>query len=153
MSKTKECLISVAEWERLVDKGHHPSVMTVLSGSSMHPLIRYRCDYIRIVPIERQLKKGDIVLFKSDDGRYVVHRITALKKGSVQTLGDWCFYHDAWMKEAQVIGLVSDIYRGHRTIHADSVRWRMMGRIWSRALPVRNTIRRIFRFTCKVLPV
>ena len=51
------------------------SAVLPITGTSMMPMLRNGIDSVVIIPVSRPLKKGDIPLYKRDNGKYVVHRI------------------------------------------------------------------------------
>ena len=51
-------------------------------GYSMYPLIKSREDILHIVS-STEFRKGDVALYKNDDGKYILHRILKIKKGKV----------------------------------------------------------------------
>ena len=121
-----------------------------LQGESMRPLIRKGRDRVTIVPVKRSLKVGDIVLFRSGDGRYVVHRVCALRTDMVCTLGDNCSFNDGWIPREDVWGLVVKMERNGRTCVLDSKWSRAFGRLWMATLPLRRIYRRVRWLAAKV---
>lgn len=131
--------LSVAQWHALCQQGACLSVKTLLNGESMRPLIRRNRDRVTVIPLQRPLKKGDVVLFQSPDGRYVVHRVWKLEETRLQTLGDNCRFPDPWIPPEQVLGLVTCMERGGKTYTLDSSLARMWGRCWMGIYPLRKS--------------
>lgn len=130
--------MSIAQWHALAKDGPAPPMCVPLEGDSMRPLIRRGRDRVTIVPLTRPLKRGDVVLFESPPGRYVVHRVYRLRDGFVQTLGDHCWNPDAWIPERQVLGQAVQAERGRMKIPLDSTVARVFGRICMALLPGRR---------------
>lgn len=135
--------ISIEAWRALTTEGIDLPVHIQLYGHSMHPLIRFRQDYVTIRPVRRALLPGDIVLFQREDGRYVVHRVWKLRGQTVQTLGDHCINPDEPIQAADVLGLVTHIQRGAHNFCVDTTFWRTAGRLWSASMPLRRTAGRV----------
>ena len=57
-------------------------------GISMMPLFRQRLDTVKLVKIERPLKKYDVVLYQRPSGKYVLHRIINVKNNCYDICGD-----------------------------------------------------------------
>ena len=58
-------------------------VVVPISGTSMWPLLQEGKSRVQIVARDkRQLRKGDIVLYRRCDGTFVLHRIVKVKKNS-----------------------------------------------------------------------
>ena len=148
--------LPIETWHDLGLEGNMLPVRIKLEGDSMRPLIRRGVDPVTIIPLNRPLKKGDIVLFKGGEKRYVVHRVKRIREGRIQTLGDNCIYPDPWMPLENIWGLVIKAERNGKNIPLDTKTARVFGRIWmalhpavvlykkARSLAAR-IIRKIFR--------
>ena len=77
-------------------------------GYSMYPLIREREDILHIVQ-SSNYKRGDIILFKSKEEHYVLHRILRIKKDKIITAGDYNYFKDQPITKEQVLGLLISI--------------------------------------------
>lgn len=129
--------ISVTDWCTLAKNGAAPPITIPLEGSSMQPLIRRGKDPVTIVPLQRLVKKGDVVLFMTDSGRYVVHRVWKMKEKQVRTLGDNCVNPDAWIPNEYVLGQAICYSRNGRKYRLDTCSARLWGRVWMAIFPVR----------------
>lgn len=138
--------ISVKDWRRLALEGNDIPIQIGLQGDSMRPLVRRQIDPVTIVPLRRPVRRGDVVLFADDAGRYVVHRVWKQTNGCVTTLGDHCMRPDAPLNGDQIWGLVVKVARGGRTIPLDNAPARFAGRIWMALLPVRVVYYKIRNF-------
>lgn len=126
--------LSIPEWHRLAMEGTALPVRIPLMGISMFPLIRYNRDYVTVVPAEKDLQVGDIVLFVDQERElYVMHRVWELNGDMVLTWGDNCIAPDRWMAREEIWGRAVMIERGKRKINADprkGIRW---AKFWHRA--------------------
>lgn len=129
--------ISVTDWCTLAKKGAAPPITILLEGSSMQPLIRRGKDLVTIAPLQRLVKKGDVVLFMTDSGRYVVHRVWKMKEKMVRTLGDNCVNPDAWIPNEYVLGQAICYSRNGRKYRLDTCFARLWGRVWMAIFPLR----------------
>ena len=77
-------------------------------GYSMYPLIKEREDILHIVQ-SHTYKKGDIILFKSKEDHYVLHRILKIKKDQIITAGDYNYFKDQPIIKEQILGLLISI--------------------------------------------
>ena len=77
-------------------------------GYSMYPLIKEREDILHIVQ-SNTYKKGDIILFKSKEDHYVLHRILKIKKDKIITAGDYNYFKDQPITIDQILGLLISI--------------------------------------------
>ena len=128
--------IPMETWCKLAREGAAPPVTICLEGDSMRPLIRRGRDPVTIIPINRPLQKGDVVLFRLGE-RYIVHRVWQMKDGMVRTFGDNCWNPEPWFPEEQVLGLVVRFVRAGRTFRLDTPAARAWGQVWMTIHPVR----------------
>ena len=77
-------------------------------GYSMYPLIRQREDILHIVKTN-DIKRGDIILYKSEADHYVLHRILRIKKDKIICAGDYNYFKDKPITKEQVLGLLVTI--------------------------------------------
>ena len=140
--ETKTRSIPMEQWCALAREGAAPPVTICLEGDSMRPLIRRGKDPVTIVPLRRELMKGDVVLFRLGE-RYVVHRVWQLKEGLVRTFGDNCWNPEPWFPEEQVLGQVMRYARGGRTHRLDTPAARAWGRMWMAIHPIRLCYKRL----------
>ena len=77
-------------------------------GYSMYPLIKQREDVLKIVKSD-SFKRGDIVLYKSEEEHYVLHRILRFKKDKVILAGDHNPFKDKPIEKTQILGVLRQI--------------------------------------------
>lgn len=141
----KTIIIPIEKWHALSLDETNINVKIQLMGHSMQPLIRREKDFVTIQPLKREPLKGDIVLFKNVDGRYIVHRVKKISGDMLQTMGDNCTNPDKEIEKNEIFGLVTYVHRGKRNLHVDSFVWRLFGQIWLGILPLRKLVKSIFR--------
>lgn len=130
MNKT----ISIPEWLDLAQEDTKIPIRIPLLGWSMVPLIRYKRDYVTIMPLDRKPQVGDIILFSAPVGeKYIVHRIWKMKDQEVLTWGDNCISPDGWLQIDNVLGKVVLIERGRRKIKPNPAKGILWARIWHQA--------------------
>ena len=139
-------IISIEDWYNLSNNDVLLNVKIQLNGNSMYPLIRKMRDYVTISPINRKIKRGDIVLFRRADGKYVVHRVKKINGSSVQTMGDNCSLPDHEITAERVIGYVTCVHRDSKTLNVDTLIWRKFGLLWLRLLPLRKLVSSVKNF-------
>lgn len=59
-----------------------------VTGCSMLPLLRERRDYVELIPIAPCQKEGQIILYRRENGRYVLHRIISVTDTGYLCCGD-----------------------------------------------------------------
>lgn len=94
-------------------------VKIIASGNSMEPVITDGQDVVVLKKGEGSLKKNDIVLFKRDNGRLVLHRVIAIDSCKVTLRGD-----NQWTTETvdrtRIIGVLDSVERNGKVYSADS---------------------------------
>ena len=94
-------------------------VKILASGKSMEPVILDGQDTVVLKKAEKPLQKNDIVLFKRDNGKLVLHRIIAGDGNKITLRGD-----SQWTTEtvdtSRVMGVLDAIERNGRSLKADS---------------------------------
>lgn len=117
----------------------------VVTGHSMYPTLRNCRDIVELVPVHRDLHKGDLILYQRRNGAYVLHRIvTEPVEDEFNCAGD-----NQWELELvqlrQVIALVDTYIRGGKRIPVDSRCCRTWVRLWIWMFPVRKPILKLRR--------
>ncbi|AOY78480.1 hypothetical protein BJL90_20270 [Clostridium formicaceticum] len=114
-------------------------VIFTVTGNSMAPMLHHRRDKVCIVkPQEKPLKKYDVPLFLRKDGKYILHRIVAVKEEGYVVIGD-----NQWVKEYpvsfyQVMGVVKGFWREGKYISCDDFWYRVYCRLWVFGYPIRR---------------
>lgn len=93
-------------------------------GISMVPLLHNGGDRVRLVKPCGALKVNDVALCVTDDGRYVLHRVVALKSGGYVLKGDNCRSTEFCKSDSDVIGVACAFIRRGRLIRAESALYR-----------------------------
>ena len=137
------CGIGIDDWCALAQNGAAPPVMIPLMGNSMLPLIRRNVDPVTIVPLKRPLKKGDVILFTTRPGRYVVHRVWKIRENEVRPFGDHCAHPDPWIPRENVLGQVICFRRNGAKHRLDTAPARLWGRVWMALFPLRMCCRKL----------
>lgn len=138
--------LSIDKWHELSKNNVDLPMRILIYGTSMSPLVRIKKDYVTIIPMKRDAKIGDIVLFRDCvRDRYVLHRVWEIRDNGekILTFGDHCLAPDALMNKEDVWGLCVKIERGKRNINPDSDKARSYGIKWAKIEHViyRNYIR------------
>ena len=134
--------IPIRQWLSLAREGAAPPITICLEGDSMRPLIRRGKDPVTIIPLQRPLKKGDVVLFHLGD-KYIVHRVWKLKPGWVRTFGDNCWNPEPWFPQEQVLGMAVKFSRGGKAYRLDTPAARAWGKGWMAVHPIRLCYKRL----------
>ncbi len=119
-------------------------VPLVISGSSMAPFLVHGRDSVLLSKVTRPLKKGDIILYRRDNGAYVVHRICRLERGgSYCLIGDAQTEKESGIRPDQVKALVTSVIRKGQKIGPDSFWWRFFETAWLCLIPLRPLLTKL----------
>lgn len=115
-------LISTVDFMPVVEEmiANGQSVEISPRGISMLPLIREGRDSVVLEPINRELRKYDIPLYRRDDGSYILHRIVDITDGEYRLIGDNQYVYENGVKKEQMIAVVSTVRRGEKLISVNS---------------------------------
>ena len=98
-------------------------------GVSMKPMLRQGRDSVVLSPIPEKLNKYDLVLYQSDNGRYILHRIVAV--GDTYTcLGDNQIAVERGVRREQMIAVVTAFYRGKKYHSTQERTYRIYCVLW-----------------------
>ena len=98
-------------------------------GGSMRPLLREGKTQVLISPLQGPLKIGDLPLVRLKPGLYRLHRLVAAEGELLYTLGDHCTEAETVTAD-QVLGVVTEIWRGSRKIQLSGPGYRLYRWIW-----------------------
>lgn len=104
---------SMADLEPLIreviDKGGTFTMMP--RGTSMLPLIRQGKDSVILSPLKEETLPGDVVLYKRDNGQFVLHRVMLAKNGVYTMCGDNQVVFEKGIENRHLIAVASGIIR------------------------------------------
>lgn len=124
-----------------------------VKGQSMFPLIKAGKDVVVIDKTDASacLRRLDIVLYKNNNGNYVLHRILKIKNDSFVICGDNCWKREFDINRLQIIGKLVEILRGEKVVNPYSRRNMIQAHLWcdvfflrSGIVGFRNLINKIF---------
>lgn len=119
-------------------------------GTSMLPMLRQDVDSVVIAPAAGKLKKYDIPLYQRTDGKYILHRIVEVG-GTYTCMGDNQFIKEYGVEHSQVIGYVTEFYRGSSRHRVDGTGYRIYCRVWYHSRHFRHFWKRVKRKLWSIL--
>jgi len=100
-----------------------------VAGFSMYPLVSSRRDSVLLTKADK-IKKGDVPLFKRDDGSFVLHRIVGKKSGAYFTMGDYEVKKEYPVYPEQIVAKAKGFYRKEKYISCDSFVYKIYKAFW-----------------------
>lgn len=120
-------------------------------GISMLPMLRQNIDSVVLSPVIDRLKKYDLPLYQRTDGKYILHRIVEAED-TYTCMGDNQFIKEYGLEHSQMIGYVTEFYRGNKRHSIDETGYKIYCRVWYHSrhfryfwLRVKNKLKRMIR--------
>ena len=113
-----------------------------IAGTSMMPLLKEGRDRVELEPCSQErLKKGDVVLYKKNDGTLVLHRIIKTENREFFTvLGDHQFKNAERVNKNQIIAVACGFFIKRRYVNEKTRWYRLYKKIWLCNLNFRRII-------------
>lgn len=111
-----------------------------IKGTSMMPLLKEGIDRVELKTYcHERLKKGNVVLYKKNDGTLVLHRIIKTENGEFFTvLGDHQFENAERVNKNQIIAVACGFFIKGRYVNEKTRWYRLYKKIWLSSLTVRR---------------
>ena len=117
-----------------------------VKGGSMLPFLVSDRDKVIIHAPEKILKKGDVVLYRRGNGKYVLHRIVRIDEhGDFEIVGDAQLASDYPVKHEQIIAVVKTAVRKGEEIEADSFKWKIFAGIFMKKAPKKIYLKSVYK--------
>lgn len=114
-----------------------------VTGSSMKPMLHGNRDAVFLVP--EAPKKGDVILYRRENGQYVLHRIVRINDGESFV----CSGDNQWKPEMvsahQIMATVSEFRRNGKRYNKNHKGYRIYVWLWVGIFPLRRPILAIRR--------
>ena len=127
------------------------SVKIKPSGGSMVPFITGDRDMVEIKAIDATLKRGDIVLYRRDNGQYILHRIYRVKGEEYYLLGDSQNAVEGPIRREQIVAMSEIYYKDGVRKDNTKTSMRIKYTIWFWLRPVRGILIKINTFKRRLM--
>ena len=115
--------------------------MTNTLGSSMRPLFKTHRDAVILSRPDREIRKYDVVLYKTERG-YILHRVIKIKGDTLVIRGDNTFVRE-YVKASDVIAYMTAFNRKGKRREITSASYVLYSRFWNLIYPVRFVLRKL----------
>ena len=122
---------------------------SVTRGVSMRPLFKTNRDMVILKKPDAELKKYDVVLYKLDSGRFVLHRIIKVLPNKYIIRGDNTFNLEHVPKD-RILAVLSEFNRSGRRGSTSDIGYRVYSRIWTFIYPIRFLVHKSLNLARKV---
>lgn len=121
----------------------HGTIQIEPKGYSMYPLFVPGRDMAVISAIgEHKCKRGDVLLFRREDGLLVLHRLCRVKKDGLYMVGDNQEAIEGPILREQVLGILVQMVRKGKRISTHNFLYNCYARLWLFLRPVRPFIKK-----------
>jgi hypothetical protein len=107
-------------------------------GTSMLPMIRQKKDSVVLVKNKEALKKYDVILYRRENGQYVLHRIIKVLPDYYVLSGDNQVVKETFCKNGQIIGVISGFYHGDKYISVSNKKYKIYVHLICDLYPLRK---------------
>ena len=110
-------------------------------GRSMRPFLRSGEDLMRIQARgEERLRSGDVVLYRRDSGKYVLHRIVRVREKDYILCGDNCWQLEPGIRDDQILGVLTEVIRKGQPMDVAAFGYKVKVNLWWLLYPVRAAV-------------
>lgn len=117
--------------------GDYGSYAACAIGESMRPMLRGGRDMIVVEPLKEKVKKYDVILFKDESSRYVLHRVVKIKKDAVITRGDNTYFTETVAPEA-ILGILTKYNKNGKSHSVNDLSYKLYSRLRVFFYPLRK---------------
>jgi signal peptidase I len=122
-------------------------IILTVTGNSMCPVLHHGRDRVCLARCSgKPLKKYDIALYKRQNGKYILHRIIAVKRDGYVIAGDNQYVMEYPVLPHQIIGTVKGFWRKEKYISCDNFLYQAYCRIWVFIYPIRRILVRTWSY-------
>ena len=140
--KTVDTYEYVSMLRELTEDGKEVSM--TIAGSSMAPFLVHQRDAICFKKPDRELRRGDMVFYQRQNGRYVMHRIHKVKPEGYYIVGDAQCEIEGPVGREQIFAIVTKVQRKGKWIQAGDFWWEFFEHVWIRVVPFRRIIVKMY---------
>lgn len=116
----------------------------VISGSSMAPFLVHHRDTVYLSKVRRPLRRGDMILYRRDNGYCILHRIYQAEAETYTLVGDAQTALERGIRPDQVLAVVIAVRRKGKLLQPGSFWWEFFYRVWIRLVPLRPRITAVY---------
>lgn len=137
--------ILLEEYRRmLAEESRIEALPLVISGSSMTPFLKHGRDTVYLSRLERQPKRGDMLLYRRDTGAYILHRVVRVEAGICTMVGDAQTMLEPGIRPDQIIAIVTAVDRKGKRQKPGCFWWEFFEKVWLKMIPLRPSIMALY---------
>ncbi len=125
------------------------SVKFTVVGNSMSPIFCSNRDRVTVKKADK-IKKYDVILYRRDNGEYVLHRVVGKGKLGYKLCGDNQLIVEYPVRAENVIAVMTSFERNGKETDADCLWYRVYSVLWCMSIPFRPLEYKILRCFKKI---
>ena len=106
-------------------------------GTSMRPMLTGGQDSVVLAPLPDRLRRYDAVLYRRDNGQFVLHRVLSGNGREYICMGDAQFAPER-VRQDQMLAVVQSFTHRGKQIPVSSAGYRLYCRLWCGSRPARH---------------
>ena len=132
------------EYRKLLQEENVKELPLTITGNSMSPFLIHGRDTVYLSRLTRPARRGDMLLYRRDNGAYILHRVYAVTPDAYSMVGDAQTELEHGIRPDQVIAVVTRVARKEQELRPGSFWWEFFATAWLRLLPLRRPIHRLY---------
>ena len=131
-------------YRKLLQEEDVKELPLTVTGNSMSPFLIHGRDTVYLSRLTRPAHRGDVLLYRRDNGGYVLHRVYAATPEGYTMVGDAQTELEPGIRPDQVIAIVTRAVRKEQELRPGSFWWDFFETQWIRMLPVRRPVHKLY---------
>ena len=120
-----------------------------VTGVSMMPMLRSRKDVVDLIPVNGPQKAGEVILYRRENGQYVLHRIIKVTKDGYICSGDNQAMQEP-VAHSQLLAVMEGFTHNGKTYQRTSWGYRCYTWIWVNLFIFRKPYIAVRRFCSRI---
>ena len=136
--------ILLEEYRQLLEEENIAALPLVISGNSMLPFLVHGRDTVYLSKLKRPVKKGDVLLYRRDNGAYILHRVYKIEKDSYTMVGDAQTQLEMGIRQDQIIAVMTSALRKGKLQKPGCFWWEFFEKVWINMISLRPAIVKLY---------
>ncbi|MBQ8830099.1 MAG: S24/S26 family peptidase [Oscillospiraceae bacterium] len=120
------------------------NVPLVISGSSMSPFLVHGRDTVYLSKIRSTVKRGNMIFYRRDNGKVILHRVIKVKENGCDMVGDAQTVIEPNVSYDNMIAVVTAVTRKGKLLKRSSICWLFFEKLWIRMIKLRPFIVKVY---------
>ena len=136
--------VLLEEYRKLLQEEDVKELPLTITGNSMSPFLIHGRDTVYLSRLTRTVRRGDVLLYRRDNGAYVLHRVYAVTPETYTMVGDAQTELESGIRPDQVVAVMTRATRKDKELRPGDFWWDFFETTWLRFLPMRRPIHKLY---------